>query len=181
MMGGAKRNLVPFLLGAITGVGGLMGFQYVEGSEKLSILQHLQGDSTAVAAAPADTTAKPAPASDTLATIGIDTMPAVAIDTAAMPAGDSVGPSGQAFGTGTMLPAPRDTAGRLAPQRLAKLFGTMPAREAARVLEKMTDPEVETILHSLSDRTAASVLSNLTPERAAQISQVVLSGERSAR
>jgi hypothetical protein len=177
MMGGVKRNIVPFLLGAIVGVGGLMGFQYLGGAEQLSILQHLQGDSTAVESAPADSVRAAAATPDTLATIGIDTMPAVAIDTAAMPAGDSA----VAFSTGAMAPAPRDTARRLAPQRLAKLFGSMQAREAARVLEKMTDPEVEQILNSLSDRTAASVLSNLTPERAAQISQVVLSGERSSR
>ena len=176
MMGGVKRNIVPFLLGAIVGVGGLMGFQYVGGTEKLSILQHLQGDSTTVAATPADSAAKAAPAADTLATIGIDTMPSVAIDTAGMAAADSA----SAFGV-AMAPAPRDTVGRLAPQRLAKFFSSMQAREAARVLEKMTDPEVEQILTQLSDRTAASVLSNLTPERAAQISQVVLSGERSYR
>ena len=176
MMGGAKRNLVPFLLGAITGVGGLMGFQYVEGSEKLSILQHLQGDSTATpAATAADSAAKPAPAADTAATAAIDTMPPVAIDTASMPAADS------AAAFGVSVPAPRDTVGRLAPRRLAKFFGSMQAREASRVLEKMTDLEVETVLNQLSDREAASILSNLTPERAAQISQVVISGERSAR
>ena len=180
MMDGVKRNILPFLLGALVGVGGLMGFQRTGGAERLSILQHLQGDSTAVAA-PADSAAKPPAAPDTLATIGIDTMPAVAIDTTGMPV-DSAAPKGATSpGVAMAAPAARDTAGRLAPQRLAKLFGSMQAREAARVLEKMTDPEVEQILNSLSDRTAASVLSNLTPERAAQISQVVLSGERSSR
>jgi hypothetical protein len=176
-LSGVKKSIVPFVLGAVVGVGGLMGFQYVSGSEKLSILQHLQGDSTAVPALAADSAAKAAPAPDTLAPVAVDTMPAVAIDTAAMPMADSAA----AFPGVSVAPAARDTAGRLAPRRLAKFFGSMQAREAARVLEKMSDSEVETVLTQLSDREAASVLSNLTPERAAQISQVVLSGERSTR
>ena len=174
-MGRVKRALVPYLLGALTGVGGLMGYEYVSGAGKLSIMQHLQGDSATVALA--DSAAKTAPpaAPDTLATPVADTMPAVAIDTAGMAPQDSA----VAFGE-PVVPV-RDTANRLPPRRLAKFFGSMQAREAARVLEKMTDPEVETILTQLSDREAASILSNLTPERAAQISQVVISGERNFR
>ena len=176
-MSRVKRSIVPFLLGAVVGVMGLMGYQYLGGSEKLSIMQHLQGDSTAAPAA-ADSAAKAAaPAPDTLASLGTDTMPSVAIDTAGMLAADSAA----AYSTGAIVPSPADTVGRLAPRRLAKFFGSMQAREASRVLEKMTDSEVETILTQLSDRAAASILSNLTPERAAQISQVVISGERSSR
>ena len=174
-MARVKRAALPFVLGAITGVAGLMGYEYVSGTGKLSIMQHLQGDSVAVAAADsAAKTAAPA-APDTLAAPVVDTMPAVAIDTAGMAPQDS------AAAFGTAVEAVRDTAGRLPPRRLAKFFGSMQAREAARVLEKMTDPEVETILAQLSDREAASILSNLTPERAAQISQVVISGERNYR
>ena len=176
-MSRVKRSIIPFLLGALVGVIGLMGFQYVGGSEKLSIMEHLQGDSAAVPAVKADSTKKSAPAPDTLSTIGIDTMPSVAVDTAGMLAVDSAA----AYGTGAAATVQRDTTGRLAPRRLAKFFGSMQAREASRVLEKMTDSEVETILAQLSDRDAASILSNLTPERAAQISQVVISGERSSR
>ena len=176
-MSRVKRSIIPFLLGAIVGVGGLMGFQMVSGSEKLSIMEHLQGDSTAVSALTAASPAKTEPAQDTLAKPSVDTMPAVAVDTAGMLAADSAA----AYNGGVIAPAPRDTTDRLAPRRLAKFFGSMQAREAARVLEKMTDSEVETILTQLSDRAAASILSNLTPERAAQISQVVISGERYTR
>ncbi len=175
-MSRVKRSIVPFLLGVLVGVGGLYGYQLLTGTDELSILQHLQGDSTAApAAAAADSAAKPVPAPDSASTPAIDTVPSVAIDTASMPAADS------AAAFDLSAPAPRDTVGRLAPRRLAKFFGSMQAREASRVLEKMTDFEVETVLNQLSDREAASILSNLTPERAAQISQVVISGERSAR
>ena len=173
-MARVKRSIVPFVLGAMVGVGGLMGYEYVSGSGQLSIMQHLAGDSAAVAAADSAATAS-APAPDTLAALVLDSMPSVAIDTMGMAAEDS------AAAYGTPVEAPRDTVNRLAPRRLAKFFGSMQAREAARVLEKMTDPEVETILTQLSDREAASILSNLTPERAAQISQVVISGERTYR
>ena len=173
--GRVKRSIVPFVLGAMTGVGGLMGYGYVSGEGQLSIMEHLQGDSAAVALADSAAKAAPAPAPDTLAALAPDTMPSVAIDTTGMPPADT------AVVYGTPVEAPRDTANRLAPRRLAKFFGSMQAREAARVLEKMTDPEVETILAQLSDREAASILSNLTPERAAQISQVVISGERNYR
>ena len=173
-MARVKRAFLPFLLGAIAGVGGLTGFEYVSGAGNLSILQHLQGDSAAVALT--DSAAAPAPAAtDTVSAPPVDSMPAVAIDTTGMLPQDS------AVAFGAPVEAPRDTVNRLAPRRLAKFFGSMQAREAARVLEKMTDPEVETILTQLSDREAASILSNLTPERAAQISQVVISGERNFR
>lgn len=174
-LGRVKRSMIPFVLGALVGVGGLMGFQYVGGSEKLSIMEHLQGDSATVSEPRADSATKVTPAPDTLATIGVDTVPSVAVDTAGMLAADS------AAAYGTPVAMPRDTAGRLPPRRLAKFFGSMQAREASRVLEKMSDLEVETILTQLSDREAASILSNLSPERAAQISQVVISGERSSR
>ena len=170
-----KRAFVPYLLGALSGVGGLTGFEYVSGAGNLSIMQHLQGDSATVALADSAAKAAPAPAPDTLATPVADTMPAVAIDTTGMAPQDS------AVAFGEPVEPARDTVNRLPPRRLAKFFGSMQAREAARVLEKMTDPEVETILTQLSDREAASILSNLTPERAAQISQVVISGERNFR
>ena len=87
-MGRVKRSIVPFLLGALTGVGGLFGYEYVSGTGNLSIMQHLQGDSTAVAAP--DSAAKPAgPAADTLAALAVDSMPSVAIDTTGMLAADS--------------------------------------------------------------------------------------------
>jgi hypothetical protein len=65
------------------------------------------------------------------------------------------------------------------PARLAKVFASMQAREAARVLEHLDDGEVQIILGQLGNREAAAVLSNLTPERAAVISRAIIRGERS--
>jgi hypothetical protein len=170
-----KRNIIPFLLGALVGVGGLMGFQYLGGADKLSIMQHLQGDSTKVSAAKADSAARIAAAPDSLPSVAVDTS-AAAVDSAGMPV-DTAGAAG--FGM-----APVDSTvptNRLPPQRLAKFFGSMQAKQAAQVLEKMTDGEVQSILAQLSDREAASIMSSLTPDRAAQLSQVVIRGERSLR
>jgi hypothetical protein len=65
--------------------------------------------------------------------------------------------------------------------KLAKLFGSMQPREAARVLEHLDDTEVQVILAQLGTREAASILSNLRPERAAGISRSVLRGERNTQ
>jgi hypothetical protein len=169
-----KRSIVPFLLGALVGVGSLMGFQYLGGAEKLSIMQHLQGDTTKVATAKADSAARVPPPSDSLPAVGLDTTAAPA--ELAAPADPGAAAS---FGV-----APADSlaaADRLPPRRLAKFFGSMQSKDAAHVLEKMTDSEVQSILAQLSDREASSIMSAFTPDRAAQLSQVVIRGERSAR
>jgi hypothetical protein len=53
----------------------------------------------------------------------------------------------------------------------------MQAREAARVLERMSDSDIQVVFNQLADRLAAGILSNLSPERAAQLTQVVLRAE----
>jgi hypothetical protein len=63
--------------------------------------------------------------------------------------------------------------------RLAKLFGSMPVRDAASVLEHMDDHEVQVILGQLGNREAAAILGSLPPQRAAAISRTVIRGERS--
>jgi len=70
---------------------------------------------------------------------------------------------------------------KMEPARLAKVFATMQAREAARVLEHLNDGEIQVILAGVGNREAAAILSNMTPERAAVISRAVISGERSAQ
>ena len=58
--------------------------------------------------------------------------------------------------------------------KLAKIFGAMPPKDAAKVLEQMVDVEVQSILGGLSDKQAASVLQNLPAARAAAISKALL-------
>lgn len=57
-------------------------------------------------------------------------------------------------------------------RRLAKIFSTMGAKDAARVLSQMTDHDVSVILNLLGDRQAAAILTNLPAPRAATLSQM---------
>lgn len=69
--------------------------------------------------------------------------------------------------------------GGMETERMAKLFGSMQPRDAARVLEHMDDFEVQVILNQLGNREAAAILGNLSPERAAVITRSVIRGGRS--
>lgn len=59
-------------------------------------------------------------------------------------------------------------------QRLAKIFGAMDPRDAAEVLQGLTDAEVSAILVQMSERKVASILSSFEPQRAASLSRTVL-------
>ena len=76
----------------------------------------------------------------------------------------------------------RDPAGDLNPegiQRMARIFTAMKPKDAAAVLERMTDVEVQGVRLQMGDRAAAGILSVFDPERAAALSQIVL-GRRGA-
>ncbi len=62
------------------------------------------------------------------------------------------------------------TAGR----KLAKVFGAMQARDAARVLEQMGDGDVRTLLASLSNKQQAAILGTFPTQRAATIMRATL-------
>lgn len=57
-------------------------------------------------------------------------------------------------------------------RRLAKIFATMGAKDASRVLAQMTDHDVSIILGLLSNRQAAAILATLPAPRAAALSNV---------
>jgi MgtE intracellular N domain len=57
-------------------------------------------------------------------------------------------------------------------QRMAKIFSTMSAKDAARVLAQMSDHDVGVILKQLSDRQAAAILTTLPAQRAATLTQI---------
>ena len=57
-------------------------------------------------------------------------------------------------------------------RRLAKIFSTMGAKDAARVLGQMNDHDVSVILNLLADRQAAAILINLPAPRAALLTQM---------
>jgi hypothetical protein len=174
-----KRMIIPLLLGLVLGLGGSVGFALWKGEEEPSLVdayrQEIGTDSTAQAAA--DSLAHPdsvAPDSLLVAADSIaDVLPADSSDGSALPqlAPDAAPPAA----TAAMEPQTP-----IAPERLAKVFGTMQPREAARIMEHMEDGDVQSILGKLGDRQAAAILSNLSPQRAAVISRTVIRGERSS-
>ena len=177
----SRKAILPFLLGGLLTAAGLEGYRYTTGAGLPTLMQRLQGDSATVAKADsaARVVADASATTDSLpATLAVDTMP-VALDSTGTPLAATAAGAVPSF-TSTLATDTLAGGDRLPKRRLAKLFGSMQAREAARVLENMSDGEVEVILAQLGDREAASILSNLTPERAAQISQVVISGVRSS-
>jgi hypothetical protein len=68
-----------------------------------------------------------------------------------------------------------------AEQRLAKYFGAMPAKDAAKILEQMDDRDVQTILSFVGDRQAAAILGSLSPRRAASIGRASLRPQPTGR
>jgi Mg/Co/Ni transporter MgtE len=59
-------------------------------------------------------------------------------------------------------------------KRLASIFASMPARDAARVLTEMDNDDVQTILFSLPRKQQAAILSSLPANRAALITKATL-------
>ena len=74
-------------------------------------------------------------------------------------------------GRAATLPAAgvADTAADARVRRLGKLFGQMPAKDAARVLVAMTDADVAAILAHVPDRAASKILAALPPQQAAAV------------
>ena len=70
------------------------------------------------------------------------------------------------------LPTVPDTAER----RVAKVFTSMDAKQAAKVLEHMSDGDVETILGYVGVKQAAAIMAALPPERVATLSKLAMKG-----
>lgn len=102
-----------------------------------------------------------------------DTAHAAATHTAAkppapVPAAVAAKPAAAAGGSD----APTDAETASHQRRLAKIFATMGAKDAARVLGQMSDNDVGVILNLLGDRQAAAILISLPAPRAALLSQM---------
>lgn len=57
-------------------------------------------------------------------------------------------------------------------RRLAKIFGAMQPKEAARVLDQMSDGDIRVIVGLLTEKQAAAVLSALSPQHAAAVARL---------
>jgi hypothetical protein len=77
---------------------------------------------------------------------------------------------------GAALTIRRDSAGVVIERRLARTFGAMSAKDAARVMEQMSDADINTLLGHLNERQAAGILANISPERAARLGERTLRG-----
>jgi flagellar motility protein MotE (MotC chaperone) len=58
--------------------------------------------------------------------------------------------------------------------KVAKILALMPAKDAAKVMERLDDDDVQAIIGSVSEKQAAAILQNFPPERAAVISKGVM-------
>lgn len=151
--------LAAFLLGLTGGAGYI--FMQTTGHGKVA---HSLADSLTAAAAHPDTAAVHADSS------GSDPVQLAATDTPATVVVDTVAATDSSHASG-----PKPAGADLEPKRLAKLFGQMQPREAARVMAQMSDLEIQAILALLGDRQASAILGGLPPERAAAVSRLVMS------
>jgi hypothetical protein len=72
--------------------------------------------------------------------------------------------------------APRPNADTASERRLSKVFTSMEAKQAAKVLEHMADMDVHIILGYVGPRQAASIMAELPPERVAKLSKIAMNG-----
>ncbi len=188
-----KKMIVPIAIGLVVGLGGSVAAGMILGKEPSSLEQGLEeamagegGDSAAAHETHADSAmvAHPDSAMPMLSD-SVSVALAVAESThvtghpgALALAANASAVAVTAQGTNSEAGLPD---GALTSAELAKLFASMQARDAARVLEQMDDFEVQVILGALANREAAAILSNLSPERAAVISRAIIRSERGGR
>jgi hypothetical protein len=187
-----KKLLMPFVVGLAIGLAGTTAAIVFIGGGPKSLTESLaettgeageQSDSVEVGGAEHE---QEGGDSVTVASAAEHVEETVADSSVVLPAGEAVDlsedlPVSSDIGA---PPAAGSTAAdepKMEPARLAKVFASMQAREAARVLEHLNDSEIQVILAGVGNREAAAILSNLTPERAAVISRAVISGERSSQ
>jgi len=102
-------------------------------------------------------------------------------DSAAKLAAAAHGPEPTALSGGSKAASRSGAAGAAgdtaSERRIAKVFTSMDAKQAAKVLEHMADSDVEIILGYVGPRQAASILAALPPERVATLSKIAMQGK----
>lgn len=125
------------------------------------------------------------PAADTVRPAGAPSAPAApdsskavaapkALARGATPAGAPAATKAASGSTAAKAAGQQDTAVVASERRIAKVFTSMDAKQAAKVLEHMTDNDVEVILGYVGPRQAASIMSELPPERVATLSKLAI-------
>lgn len=121
------------------------------------------GETTPPATEPVKTTAEGAKPA-TPGTAGAAGAPAVA---------QAGTPATQVANTANAKEAP-DTAVTESEKRIAKVFTAMDAKQAAKVLEHMSDGDVHIILGYVGVKQAAQIMAALPPERVATLSKIAM-------
>jgi hypothetical protein len=167
------KPIIAFVVTLVVGLGAGTGVKVMttkpaapaHGDSTAAADSTAHGDSTAAAAAHVDTAVV---ASGNHVTPPIDTTPR-----APVAHGDTAKHAPAATKTAAVPHAAADT---VTERRLAKVFTSMDAKQAAKVLEHMADSDVNIILGYVGPRQAASIMSALPPERVAKLSKIALMG-----
>ncbi len=172
------RAIVVFVLTFVVGIAAASGAKIAmtkSPAAKVADSGAVAGDSATSAAKSAHTDTAIAAATTPVTPPG-DTLPVAAakkpltFDSAASKAAP---PSGA---TPPAIPPQSDSAVKEREGRLAKVFTSMDAKQAAKVLEHMSDGDVQIILGYVGPRQAAAILAELPPERVALISKQTIQG-----
>lgn len=102
---------------------------------------------------------------------------AAAVPTAAAPVVQAGVPESAVAAAIAAANAP-DTAREASQRRISKVFTSMDAKQAAKVLEHMTDNDVQVILGYVGPRQAAAIMTELPPERVATLSKLAMQGKK---
>lgn len=91
-------------------------------------------------------------------------------------AAKAVGATPQPKKTSAAAKAITDSIVDASERRIAKVFTAMDAKQAAKVLEHMTDADVQVILGYVGPKQAAAIMVQLPPERAAKLGKAAMLG-----
>ncbi len=80
----------------------------------------------------------------------------------------------QAVNQAAAAAAASDTVAAASERRIAKVFTSMDAKQAAKVLEHMSDNDVHVILGYVGVKQAAQIMAALPPERVAKLSKLAM-------
>jgi hypothetical protein len=106
------------------------------------------------------------------------TPPADTARPVAAPTVDTAKPKPAQVLASATLPVATDTVAEASERRIAKVFTSMDAKQAAKVLEHMTDNDVKVILGYVGVKQAASIMAALPPERVATLSKLAMQGRK---
>ena len=182
------KPVVAFVIAFVVGTGASTGAKVAmtkqappraEGDSTKAHKDSTQTDTALVASghegvAPDDSAHRAAVAPDSAKPVALAVTPAAASPAPVVQAGVPESAVAAAIAAAN---AP-DTAREASQRRIAKIFTSMDAKQAAKVLEHMTDNDVQVILGYVGPRQAAAIMTELPPERVATLSKLAMQGKK---